>query len=108
MSKTDLRLSTNTDSQGGQPVCIVIVQAGKTVATCYNTTPESEAQLAEIVRRHNCYEPITKACAGVMYWAERVNQLHHAGNPILDSTWSELFAACNNARAALASAKAKP
>jgi hypothetical protein len=103
MSKTDLRLSTNTDSQGGQPVCIVIVQAGKTVATCYNTTPESEAQLAEIVRRHNAYEELVEVIEGLFRECEMVHR--HWGEGCNSKQADEAKA---QAKAVLASAKAKP
>ncbi len=63
---------------------------------------KDEREMADkIVLAVNCHESLVEALKKLAYWSDRINSLQHAGNPILPSSWSELFAATNAARAAL-------
>jgi hypothetical protein len=91
--KTDIYIEKSCGSAGGQPVCIHIVRQSKTLATCYDTTPESESQLAEIVRRHNAYEEVVEALEGLFRECEMVHR-----------HWGE---GCNSKAADAAKSRAK-
>jgi len=69
--------------------------------------PTTDANAEFIVRACNAHDDLLAALQELSYWSERVNGVHHCGLTVLPSTWSELYAATNAARAAIAKATGK-